>query len=332
MLFAYTKEKEMISAVESDNQQQFFCPDCGEELIRKAGKIKIPHFAHSQNTECYGLSEGETPEHLRLKQLFYTWGNRFEEAWQMEQPLPDLPQRPDLLHEHLAVEIQCSSLKSVRLQERIDGYAQKSYRDWWLLGKPLWPKEKFTHLQKQFCSFDKDKGLHLWLIEEQGIRLLYHIHEIDGFVYCEEHWPANSKPLKEIFHSSVNKRPPQLVPTIESVNEQKKILSLKLVQSNPRIRGLQHYFYQERRHLLYLPEWLYFPSRYFFFYQEDLLVFRYLFQKEAKNASLIFEKFLEYRQENHREWEFYRIDQREILERLYLEAIFCQRKAKVSSA
>ena len=53
MLFAYTKEKEMISAVESDNQQQFFCPDCGEELIRKAGKIKIPHFAHSQNTECY---------------------------------------------------------------------------------------------------------------------------------------------------------------------------------------------------------------------------------------------------------------------------------------
>ncbi len=59
MLFAYTKEKEMISAVESDNQQQFFCPDCGEELIRKAGKIKIPHFAHSQNTECYGLIEGE---------------------------------------------------------------------------------------------------------------------------------------------------------------------------------------------------------------------------------------------------------------------------------
>lgn len=114
------------------------------------------------------------------------------------------------------------------------------------------------------------------------------------------------------------------------MNEQKKILSLKLVQSNPRIRGLQHFFYQERRHLLYLPEWLYFPSRYFFFYQEDLLVFRYLFQKEAKNASLIFEKFLDYRQENHKDWVFYRIDQREILERLYLEAIFCQRKAKVS--
>ncbi|MFQ7235225.1 MAG: hypothetical protein ACLRPU_10160, partial [Enterococcus hulanensis] len=66
--------------------------------------------------------------------------------------------------------------------------------------------------------------------------------------------------------------------------------------------------------------------------QEDLLVFRYLFQKEAKNASLIFEKFLDYRAANQREWLFHRIDQREILERLYLEAIFCQRKAKVSSA
>jgi competence protein CoiA len=39
---------------------------------------------------------------------------------------------------------------------------------------------------------------------------------------------------------------------------------------------------------------------------------------------------LDYRQENHKDWVFYRIDQREILERLYLEAIFCQRKAKVS--
>jgi competence protein CoiA len=94
---------------------------------------------------------------------------------------------------------------------------------------------------------------------------------------------------------------------------------------------LQEYLYSERRHLLYLPNWVYFPSRYSFFYQEDLLVFRYLFQKEAKNASRIFQKFLEFRQENQKEWLFYRIDQREILERMYLEAIFCQRKAKVLS-
>ena len=33
-----------------------------------------------------------------------------------------------------------------------------------------------------------------------------------------------------------------------------------------------------------------------------------------------------------RKWIFYRIEEREILERLYLEAIFCQRKAKILQA
>lgn len=332
MLFAYTNKKEMISASEVNNDENYFCPDCGEQLIRKAGKIKIPHFAHSTNGNCFGLSEGETPEHLQLKQLIFKWGNQFEGEWKMEAPLPDLAQRPDLLHDRLAVEIQCSSIKGGRLAERIAGYSQQNYQDWWLLGKKLWPTEKITHLQKQFCSFDKEKGIHLWLLESEQIRLLYHIHELDRLVYCEERWPKGSLPLSEILKTSVTKRPPHLFPTIESVNERKLSLSLKLVQSNRKIRGLQHYFYQERRHLLYLPDWMYFPSRYFFFYQEDLLVFRYLFQKEAKNASLIFEKFLDYRAANQREWFFHRIDQREILERLYLEAIFCQRKAKVSSA
>ncbi len=92
-----------------------------------------------------------------MKQLFYTWGNRFEEAWKMEQPLPDLPQRPDLLHEHLAVEIQCSSLKSVRLQERIDGYAQKNYRDWWLLGNRYGPKKNSHICKNNFVPLTKTK-------------------------------------------------------------------------------------------------------------------------------------------------------------------------------
>ncbi|MGM0166022.1 competence protein CoiA [Enterococcus sp. AZ135] len=332
MLFAYTKEKEMVSASEINDEQKYFCPDCDEQLIRKAGKIKIPHFAHMNNSECYGLSEGETHEHLQLKRLFFKWGNHFERNWKMEAPLTDLAQRPDLLHEHLAVEIQCSPIKGARLAERMQGYRQQNYQDWWLLGKKLQPTEKFTQLQKQFCSFDKERGLHLWLIEKKQIRLLYHIHETDRFFYCEERWPNGSQSVKNIFQTTVSKRPPHLFPTIESVNKRKQSLSLKLVQSNPRLRGLQHYFYQERRHLLYLPDWVYFPSRYFFFYQEDLLVFRYLFQKEGKNASRIFDKFLNYRSENQREWFFHRIDQREILERLYLEAIFCQRKAKVSSA
>lgn len=61
----------MIPASESHEGTSFYCPDCGERLIRKAGKVKIPHFAHRCSGECHGLSEGETPEHLELKQLFF---------------------------------------------------------------------------------------------------------------------------------------------------------------------------------------------------------------------------------------------------------------------
>lgn len=326
MLYAYTEEKDLVDAADSSEKQKFFCPDCGSSLIRKAGKTKIPHFAHTMKTDCHGLSEGETAEHLYLKQLFYDWGNQFGERWRIEQPLTDLPQRPDLLHEQLAVEIQCSPLKSSRLEERIAGYTQKNYQNWWLLGRKLWPKGKFTPLQKQFCSFDKERGLHLWLLERKQIRLFYHIHEAEGFFYREERWACFSEPLKKIFHSPVTKRPLHLFPTIESINRQKQALSLKLNQRNPKIRDIQQYFYHEGSHLLYLPKWMYFPSRYFFFYQEDILLFRYLFQLEEKNATLIFQKFLKYRKENQREWLFYQIEQREILERLYLEAIFLSKK------
>lgn len=156
----------MIPASESHEGTSFYCPDCGERLIRKAGKVKIPHFAHRCSGECHGLSEGETPEHLELKQLFFSWGNQFEHDWKLEAPLSDLPQRPDLLQNKLAVEIQCSSIKGARLAERMAGYRQQGYQDWWLLGKKLWPTDKFSALQKQFCSFDKERGLHLWLVEK----------------------------------------------------------------------------------------------------------------------------------------------------------------------
>lgn len=326
MLFAYTDEKKLVEASTVKESQTCFCPDCGERLIRKVGKIKIPHFAHFNHSDCVGMSEGETLEHLELKTLFLKWGSQFESGWKLEQPLTDLAQRPDLLNGRFAVEIQCSPIQSSRLNERMLGYQAKNYQDWWILGQKLWPKEKFTSLQKQFCSFDKDKGLHLWLIEKKQLRLLYHIHDDERLVYREKRWPAFSLPLKQIFHSKKYQKPLKIIPSKEHILLRKRLLSLKLVQSNPRILLLQQFFYQERRHLLYLSDWIYLPSRYFCFYQEDVFLFRYLFQKEAKHASRIFTKFLDYRAANQREWLFHRINQQEILERLYLEAIFLSKK------
>lgn len=333
MLFAYTTEKQLVNARNATTGTQYYCPDCGSLLIRKAGELLIPHFAHSAKEICHGMSEGETIEHLNLKQMFYQWGQQTDQQWQLETPLKDLAQRPDLLNRKLAVEIQCSSLKSTRLAERIKGYRQNGYQDWWLLGAKLRPNKKFTSLQKQFCSFSKDKGVHVWGIKKDEISLFYHIYQQDQhYQYSKKIWPSYSVPITMILNTNLSELPPKIILSKQSVLAEKRRLAKRLSCSEPKVMKVQTYLYRQRRHLLYLSEWIYFPSRYSFFYQEDLLIFRLLFQQEAKNADTIFKKFLHYRETMQRKWIFYRIEEREILERLYLEAIFCQRKAKILQA
>ncbi|MBR3495819.1 MAG: hypothetical protein IKH37_03700 [Prevotella sp.] len=47
-----------ISSVTVDNRHShtFHCIECGQELIAKIGKIKVPHFAHGVDTACNGES------------------------------------------------------------------------------------------------------------------------------------------------------------------------------------------------------------------------------------------------------------------------------------
>ncbi|MFC4772246.1 competence protein CoiA [Enterococcus hermanniensis] len=330
MLFAFTKEKQLVDASGADARKTYYCPDCGSVLIRKAGKLLIPHFAHTANENCQGMSEGETAEHLNLKKIFYQWGRQDDQHWKLEEPLKDLPQRPDLLNQKLVVEIQCSPLKTSRLEERVSGYRQMGYQDWWLLGRKLCPDKKFTALQKQFCSFSKARGVHLWGIKAGTITLFYHIYQRDQhYHYSKKSWPKYSEPLPMILNTTIRETPPKVILSKQSVIDKKTHLGLKLRQSDPKIRKIQDYLYHRYEHLLYLSDWLYFPSRYFFFYQDDILIFRLLFQQEAKNADRIFKKFLLYREKTQQHWSFCRIAEREILERLYLEAIFCQRKAKI---
>lgn len=42
--------------IENKHNQTFYCLECGNEMIAKIGKIKIPHFAHKSETACDGES------------------------------------------------------------------------------------------------------------------------------------------------------------------------------------------------------------------------------------------------------------------------------------
>ncbi|MCY7111235.1 competence protein CoiA, partial [Streptococcus oralis] len=89
-------------------------------------------------------------EHLNLKAELFRWAVQKEEV-EVEAFLPALQQIADLLvDKKLALEVQCSSLRIERLQERTLSYRQHGYQVLWLLGRKLWLKDSLTRLQKDF--------------------------------------------------------------------------------------------------------------------------------------------------------------------------------------
>ncbi|NQH33410.1 competence protein CoiA [Streptococcus suis] len=168
-------------------QDRYFCPGCGGLVRYKSGKVLRSHFAHVSLRDCHYFSENESAQHLSLKSCLYSWLINAEQV-ELEKCLPQIGQIADLLvNDHLAVEVQCSSMPTSRLQERTQAYREAGYQILWLLGKDLWLKERLTNLYKQFLSFSMNMGFHLWELddEKKELRFRYLIHEdLRGKVHC----------------------------------------------------------------------------------------------------------------------------------------------------
>ncbi|MGM0215511.1 competence protein CoiA [Enterococcus sp. AZ109] len=319
MLFAYNRNKELISAKYYSPNENYYCPDCGDQLIFKQGVIKTPHFAHRKKTDCEGLSEGETQEHLQLKQLFWLSGRSFGENWQLEKPLPELNQRPDLLFKGTAVEIQCSTLKISRLIQRFQGYQTGGYKDWWLLGPNLWPKKNWSTLHKHFCSYNVNNGVHIWLIDSKGIYLRSHIHRVNQ-QYCsvDRMIPFHSLPLLKVYESA-GKNKPSLNANYQHIQSKKQFLAMRLVSLDATIKPLQQFLYMQRQHILQLPDWMYCPSQYSLIYNDACIIFRYLYSQNPDRPTSVFQYFDQFCLSNNIGWYFPRIKKEEILQGLLVE-------------
>lgn len=57
-------------SVENRHDHTYRCLTCGQEMIAKIGKIKIPHFAHSVDTACDGESYLHKLAKIRIKEEF----------------------------------------------------------------------------------------------------------------------------------------------------------------------------------------------------------------------------------------------------------------------
>lgn len=72
MFFAEDSNGNRIYAGDIERHKDCHCPVCGEPVTHRMGKIRKPHFAHKQDTECfYGRDKDRLTEwHIRMQDYF----------------------------------------------------------------------------------------------------------------------------------------------------------------------------------------------------------------------------------------------------------------------
>lgn len=126
----------------------YFCPCCKTEVMIKAGMIKIPHFAHKNNTSCHASSEPESTYHLMGKRNLYQWLVSHKFHAKLEAYIPAIKRRTDILltidDQRYAIEFQCSIISEADFHERTRAYQSVKIKPIWIMGaKQLKRKSKY---------------------------------------------------------------------------------------------------------------------------------------------------------------------------------------------
>ncbi|RFU64120.1 competence protein CoiA [Peribacillus glennii] len=129
-----TKEK----IIEMKKEGHYHCPCCENEVTIKAGKMKVPHFAHKRNSSCHAFSEPESEYHLLGKLNLYQWVSTQYPAT-LEAYIPEIKQRADILvmsgNKKYAIEFQCSSIPEEVFIQRTNSYLSAGIFPVWILGE-----------------------------------------------------------------------------------------------------------------------------------------------------------------------------------------------------
>lgn len=133
-LFTLTKEK--IAVLKKTSQ--FFCPTCHEKVQIKAGKTKIPHFAHLPKSDCPARVGGEGPYHLAGKLQLYYWLKQQTSNVLLEPYIREINQRPDILmylnKRKIVIEFQCATTSVSEIRTRTISYQSLGIKPIWIMG------------------------------------------------------------------------------------------------------------------------------------------------------------------------------------------------------
>ncbi|MRH43392.1 hypothetical protein GH741_11950 [Aquibacillus halophilus] len=119
-------------------QSNFYCPNCKEPVLIKAGEKVIPHFAHHAKSQCPLKQGGEGEYHERGKFKLYQWLLQQKITAYLEVFIDEIQQRADILIELkgrlIAIEFQCATISNSEFKNRSHGYRSINITPIWILG------------------------------------------------------------------------------------------------------------------------------------------------------------------------------------------------------
>lgn len=128
MLICIDANGNRIQARYSHGPADYLCPECNERLMLKAGRVKVPHFAHFSESGCrYG--EGESVLHRQMKtevgDLFERFNPQFEVRFGVDR-------RADIVIARTVIECQVSPITIEEWNNRTWSYNDQGYSVLWI--------------------------------------------------------------------------------------------------------------------------------------------------------------------------------------------------------
>ncbi|KUO78000.1 MAG: hypothetical protein APF81_17405 [Desulfosporosinus sp. BRH_c37] len=123
------------------DNNELICEDCGQQVILRAGDVRIPHFAHKPGTKVLcSYDERDSEDHRRAKKIFYQYFRRYYPVvlLDLNHKLPN-GQRCDLFvtfpsNVNLIIEYIGQGINSKEFRLKKSYYTSLGYTVIWFLG------------------------------------------------------------------------------------------------------------------------------------------------------------------------------------------------------
>ncbi len=161
MLVALNSEHNRVYAgAVTDKKLPFFCPGCGEPVLLKRGKIKIPHFSHKIRGECT-WDKGETHFHMEAKDWLLHYFQSAGPQYKVSLEYVGIPGvRPDVFvqcGDHaVAFEVQHSGISIEEINRRNHVYSDNGIAVMWIATEDVYDSMQ----EREFRV--KEQNIYLW--------------------------------------------------------------------------------------------------------------------------------------------------------------------------